>query len=163
GYTNLGLLRYGQGRWPEAVECYERADVIRQEYGFVAERAMNLHNRALVSMAMGDHAQARKDLETCLEINHLVGNNTGIGKAHIELADLAALQGRMDEAASHLQAVQAEKDALDEYYLIRLHCLQALVHADRGDMEPAFVVAGEALEMALALELGEEEAECCRV
>jgi tetratricopeptide (TPR) repeat protein len=149
--------------WSMAVEHYRQADVIERENGFVAERAVNLRNLGLLHIGMGNHTQARHDYETSLAISKHIGDSTGIGCCQIGLAHLAYIQSRLDDAERHIQAAQAQAEALGEDHFLQLLLIQARIHAQTGSLQAGFELASQVLQMAQASGLSEEEVDGYRI
>jgi tetratricopeptide (TPR) repeat protein len=161
-YTNLGLLFYVQGAWRRAAEFMEQADVLRRDNGYLSVRALGLKNLGLLRIALGDHAQAQQDLESSLTISRRLGDSFGVVLTEIGLAALAVKQTLMSEAAAHLAAARELLEAAGEDQAIQVAWLAALVRAHQGELKEAIAGTEQALELARAAGLWEEEADCLR-
>jgi predicted ATPase/class 3 adenylate cyclase/Tfp pilus assembly protein PilF len=162
-YTNLGILNYVVGRWPTAAKSFERSHAIRSQTGSMPGLATNLKNLGLLRVAMGNHTQAQQDLETSLSMSRQLGDEFGIVGAELELAHLAVIQRRFDQAAAHIAAAQVFMGAAGEDETAQMHWLLALIKAERGDLEAGLESASQALQIASAAGLVEAEIESTRV
>jgi predicted Ser/Thr protein kinase len=114
-------------------------------------------------IAMGDHVQARKDLETGLAISQRLGDEFGIVLAEVGLAQLAVTQSRFEEAIAHIETVMGLSEAAGEHQIADARRLLALAQAGKGDLQTGLETAEQALEMAQTAGLAEMEADCRRV
>jgi tetratricopeptide (TPR) repeat protein len=162
-YTNLGILGYMQGHWVEAADNFERSDTLRREIGYTTGRAANLQNLGLQRLAMGDHAQARHHLESSLAISQQLGEEYDSVHAEIGLAQLAQLQGRLDEATQHVQAALARREAATPDELVQAGWIWALIQTERGELDAGLEAVAHALQTARGAGLTESEADCLRV
>jgi tetratricopeptide (TPR) repeat protein len=161
-YTNLGVLHYVQGLWPQAADYYELAHALRRSNGYLPEQALNLVNLGLLRIALGEHAQAREDLEASLVLSRRLGDGYGTAAAEGGLAQLAVIQARFDDAASHIQVVLSMPDAAGEQQTAHALRFWGLVQAERGDVEAGLASAHQALELVHGAGLAGPEAECRR-
>ncbi len=95
---NTGVLHKEQGRYPEALECYQRGVVIAESIGHTVWIRNATNNMGVVYMIQGRYAEAMKCYEKQIAISELLGdkNNaaTGIGNMGIVYQD----QGYLDQA-----------------------------------------------------------------
>lgn len=160
--TNLGVLHASRGMWREAIRYFAASDQLRQETGYLTGRAGNLYNLGELRLVMGDHGQARQDLEACLEIGRRLGEDESTLPAEISLAHLALLQADLEGTAAHLAAAEGLLSNAGEDRLAQLKLLQALLAGERGQVEAGVELARQALDLAQANELPEEEVDGCR-
>jgi tetratricopeptide (TPR) repeat protein len=113
-------------------------------------------------IALGDHAQAQRDLETSLALSQRLGDDFGIVGAQIGLARLSVVQARFEDAAAHIQEVLSMPNAAGEDQNAQALWLWGLVQAERGDLEIGLTSATQALEMSRAAGLIVVEARCLR-
>lgn len=162
-YTNLGILNYSLGRWAEAAEQFERSELLRKETGYMAQRAVNLKNLGVLQAEMGRYQQAQRSLETSLAISRSIGDDYGVIVAILQLADLALIQQRNDEAQALLQ--QAEPllpTASDDEYALYLWLTGLVASANARD-EEAVPLVERALDLAVAAGIPELEIDCRRL
>ena len=162
-YSNLGVLYYARGMWPQAVENLQRAYVLRRDNGYLPEQAVTLKNLGLVRLAMGDHTQAQEDLGASLEISRRLGDNFGIVCAQLGLTLLAVTQNRFKDAAAHLEIAMDLLDGAVGDEAIQAHWLLALIQAENGDLQAGLKSAEQALQMAKDAGISEQDTECLRV
>jgi tetratricopeptide (TPR) repeat protein len=161
-HTNLGVLAYQQGRWSTAEQHFAAADKIRTEIGCVAGRAVNLLNLGVLRMSMGDHAQARLNLEEALAAARQASEPYDANRAEIALAQLDLLEQKLDDACRHLDNVLETRDCVCDDDVVQASWIKALVECDRGGAERGVAIAKEARETARRHQLIESEADCCR-
>lgn len=159
---NAGRLLADQGQYDEAKMCFEQAHLLNLWAGSAVGQAADLGALAGVAHSMGDRDRARElheqALETLLEYEE-------IRAAVCTLADLATLaqeDGRLDEAAGHLD--QAERLAIsadDLRSLYDLHVMRGDLFTRLGDIaaaESEYLRAVDAAETPRAWLLDETEA-----
>jgi len=162
-YTNLGILYYVGGSWTKAVASFKQAYVLRREHGYLPEQALNLYNLGTLHMEMGNHEQARSDLEASHTISQRLCDDFGVVCAEIGLLKLAVIQSDFAAAEQHVETVQGLLAAAGSEEAIQLSWLTALVWAARGDLPQGLKCAQQALQLARAASLSELESECLRV
>jgi predicted ATPase/class 3 adenylate cyclase len=101
--TNLGVLNYSIGKWPECIDFLEKADQIRSEFGHHPERPINLVNLGEALVATGDFVRARRVLENSLEISKRLHSEIYQAYTHITLAQLNYLENKLEEAQANLE------------------------------------------------------------
>ncbi|HMQ30497.1 MAG TPA: adenylate/guanylate cyclase domain-containing protein [Chloroflexaceae bacterium] len=161
-YDNLGSLHYARGRWPAALESLEQALRLRRAIGYMPDQALTLANLGLVHMATGDHARATEALALSRAISARLGEEFGLVRATIGLAHLALIHGVLAEAERHLADASERLDAVGDDEIIQVRWLQALVRARQGDLVAGARLAEEALALARAAGLPEQETESLR-
>lgn len=110
-----------------------------------------LHNSvALGCMLAGDHAGARAGFERCLALSEAAGSPEGVETAQINLADLARVEGRLDEAIARGEALRlhqlAQGSAATLVAMVLCNLLGALAAA--GHFARAGELARECLQRA---------------
>lgn len=161
-HTNLGVLAYSQGRWSTAEQHFAAADQVRDDLGCIAGRAVNLLNLGLLRMAMGDHVQARENLEDAVRFARQAAEPYDESRAEIALAQLDLLQSRFDDASAHLESVLAARESINDDDVVQASWMKALVECDRGAVQQGMRLAEEARQIARGHNLLESEADCCR-
>lgn len=162
-YSNLGVLLYTQGRWAQAAESFERSDELRREIGYMPGRAINIRNLGTLRMSMGDYASAREHLQISRSISLQLGAEYEVAGAELGLAQLAILEARFSDAATHLAAVRRLADAVGEEELVMSGWIEALIIAESGPIARAIEIADHTLQMAQAAGLIEQVVEVLRV
>ena len=149
--NDLGLCRYIEGKFQEAIEHYQRARVLYHAAGAVAAEAVALSNLGAAHRDGGDRSQARHLFEEALALVESVGDRW------VEATILNQLGGFYRKAGDEGRALDSFSRALplrrevgdrsgEATTLVNL----ASVHADREEFEQA----QQAYERALVVERG---------
>ena len=127
----------------------------------VAERLARLDIRSAQDMLF--HLPSRyQDRTRVVPIGSLRPGDEAVIVAEIGLAQLAVIQSRFEDAASHIQVVLGMPDAAGEHQTAHALWLWGLVQAERGDHEGGLASTGQALEMARGARITATEANCRR-
>lgn len=162
-YTNLGILYSNRGLWSKALSSFQESHVLRQEINYMPMLTINLKNMGWLQISMGNHKEARKNLQTGLDMSRRLNDNRGVVEARIELAHLDVIQCNFEAATIHLDEIALATDHADPELLIKADWLRALVKAERDDLSAGITFAEAALNKATAGGLTEVEADCRRV
>ena len=160
-HTNLGVLAYTQGRWSTAEQHFAAADKLRDDLGCIAGRAVNLLNLGLLRMSMGDHVQARRNLEDAMRFGRDADEPYDASRAEIALAQLDLLERRIEDAGTHIESVLGREGISDDD-LVQASWLKAMIECDRGAFHSGMKLAEEARRIAREHQLIESEVDCCR-
>ncbi len=163
--TNLGILYYSTEKWRQAVDYLEQADQLRREYGDDPERPINLENLGEILIDMGEFEQARLNLETSQEISRRFGLNIAQTRAEFGLCRLAFIEGRINDARSHLKNAGALIDSFDEVNdrVAQYHQLKAMIENHDGNFQQARVSAEQALAVARHGNMTDKQADALRI
>ncbi len=165
-FTNLGVLNYSQGEWPEAVSNFEQADTLRQEHGYTPERPTNLKNMGELLIYLGEYTRAREKLTTSRDISLQLGMDLLAAYAEIGLCRLAVTESNIKRAVIHLENAKnilgPAKDESDDR-VIQILFLEALIIAEQGDVSQGLEAAKRAYQLALEGGFQGEETETLRV
>jgi predicted ATPase/DNA-binding SARP family transcriptional activator len=149
--TNLGIVAKKDGRYDDALICYEQAIDIERELGHHMAVVRCLNNIAGVHMDRNQWAEARPFMERGFRLceHHRLGTMTpylafGLGAVQLELGDL-------DPAEAHLrQALEHARSGEIPVVAILAEANLARIAARRG----CFAEAGERLAAAAREALG---------
>jgi predicted ATPase len=163
--ANLGILHYSTEKWPQAVEYLELADRLRREYGDDPERPTNLMNLGEVLIDLGEHQQARGNLEAAREVSQRLGLNISQAYAEFGLCRLALVEGNLSDARLHLQSAGILIESLDDTNdrVIKYFLLQAQVEMQDGNFPKAKLSAEQALLISRRGSILEQEVDALRV
>jgi predicted ATPase/class 3 adenylate cyclase len=163
--ANLGVLNYSTEKWSLAVEYLEQADRLRREYGDDPERPINLKNLGEVLIDLGDHQQARINLETSREVSHRLGLNIAQAYAEFGLCRLALVEGDSVNARLHLQNAGALLEDLEETNdrTALYHRLQAEIEIQDGDFQKARTCAEQSLVISQRGSIAEKQVDALRI
>lgn len=163
--ANLGILHFSTEKWTQAVEYLEQADRLRQEYGDDPERPINLRNLGEVLMDLGDHQNARTNLETSREISRRLGLNIPQIYADFGLCRLALIEGNSTDARLHLENAAKLIDSFEEVNdrVADYYQLQAQVKILDDDLQGAKKSAEQALSISQQGEISEMQVIALRI
>lgn len=162
-YGNLGILYEVLGNWLKAAEYYNRAYAVQQLIGNPEGQALSLENLGLLHMVMGEHRLSRQELEDSLSIRRRLGDAWGAAQCHINLAQLALIQERLDDALAQANSAREASQKIESAEIqVQLQWVQARIRADSGELETGLNAAEQALEMARSVGLVEKEIDCLR-
>lgn len=161
-YDNLGSLYYVGGRWPEALSSLNEAIRLRREIGYMPTQALTLVNRGILRSSMGDHEGAEEDLTLGQLISARTGEEVGLVRAALALAQLMLAQNRLAEAIANLDEVFQRLATVGEDEAVQAHWLLALAKGRSGDVRAGITLAEDAFAQAKTAGLVEQETECMR-
>lgn len=148
---NLGALMYQRGRWQDALQYLEQAQLLRE--GIDAGTASLLSNLALCYYQAGDLDRARRTENTSLTVFRKEGNKEGITIALKVLGDIAHAQGKDDEALEHYQQALLLGVAIDaKIHVVETAVGLAQLRHDQGDAEQALQLFAWATELRIKIE-----------
>lgn len=161
-YTNLGVLLFTTGKWPEALANLEQADDLRTQNGYLPERPTSLKNLGEVLFCAGQFEQARQKFETSLEISQRFGMNIAAAYAEIGLCRLFIFDRKFTEARQRLdnarQRLGSLNDETDER-LLKLLLLQAELETESGNHAAGLDLAQKSYRKAVEGGFSAEENE----
>ncbi|MGW4792427.1 BTAD domain-containing putative transcriptional regulator [Nonomuraea sp. NPDC004297] len=148
----LALLASRRGDWRRAMDLWAESVELLEELGTLDELAEVLGRRAEARRRAGDAAAARADYERAGEIERRLGRPEVTTWVHLQLGEIARLEGDLDEAARQLGAALsgAETGAFTAGGIrSHLHTALGRLAEARGDAEAAAQAHGQALADAL--------------
>jgi predicted ATPase/DNA-binding CsgD family transcriptional regulator len=138
-------------RWIEAEEWLERALSVPGAERRTAVRARALHGAATAAAFRGSYARAQARLDECLSIAQEYGDEELILAWHSAQALLRQLQGDIDGAQSHVQAMLERGRRLRRpWYEARAAEFLASRALLQGDLSVAAARLGDAVKLARA-------------
>ena len=143
---NLGVGAYFEGRWADAVELHSRALEISERLGDPVGAANDRANIAEILVDQGDLQTAEELLVQTARVWRATGEHYAYGFVLLQLARIAAMTGRIDEARELMER------AREEYTLVGAP--GQVLEVDARDAE-CLVLAGDArgaLERCAAVE-----------
>jgi tetratricopeptide (TPR) repeat protein len=96
--NNLGVRAFYEGAWDDAAAFYGRADDAARRAGDVLTGGLATMNRGEILLDQGHRAEAAADFESALRTFRAAKFAIGEAFAGMNLARVAALDGRFDEA-----------------------------------------------------------------
>jgi tetratricopeptide (TPR) repeat protein len=148
--NNLGMFRYWEGRWAEAVELYERAAEASERAGDAWSAAYGDCNVGEVLSDQGRLEEAEERLRRARRVWSGTEDDQGVAFTSLLLGRLAARAGREEDARELLEGVAETfrrlgipgDAALADAYLAEARLLagagaEALALADRALEDPA--------------------------
>lgn len=170
--TNMGVLNFSLENWELAAANFERADLLRVQYGYSLERPTNLKNLGELLLCQGQFEQARQVLETSRLLGRRLGLPLAVTYAEIGLARLALAQSDPEALSAHLQAAQeamalegkpaSEAEARTDRGAQVLE-LKAHLLLQRNDPKGALEIAYRGYRIAQECGFSREEADLLRV
>jgi class 3 adenylate cyclase/tetratricopeptide (TPR) repeat protein len=151
--NQLGVRKYFDGRWDEAVRHYENSRRACERAGDTWTAAVASANIAEVLSDQGHLAEARVPLEQALQTYRAAGTQGFVADGTRLLGRLSARQGRLERAEQLLTTARAAF-AEDGETLEAIHTDAMLAEAAllAGDHETALARAGTALAEAAGLD-----------
>ena len=148
--TNLGVLNFSIGKWPECISFLEQADQIRSEFGHHPERPTNLINLGEALIAVGNFERARRVLESSLDISSRMGSEIYLAYTQLTLAHLSILESKLPEADKFLEKgwKLLEPHAESSERAVQYYWLKALIFLFQAELSNALEIAERALEIA---------------
>ncbi|SDX64803.1 DNA-binding transcriptional activator of the SARP family [Amycolatopsis xylanica] len=144
----LGLIRYGLGDHPAAIECHTSALALARRVGDRLAEAAALHNLGRVYARTGHHADESSHYEEALEINRKAGNLHGEASAlnHVGVAALAL--GQIAKAVEcSTAALELSRELGDPDLEARSMHNLGLTHWARGELDEAIDSFSECLRI----------------
>ena len=145
-----GNLFREKGEFEKANEYYQRAARKHDEAGVNLARTELIEEQALLSLAIGDFANARKQIERLIEARPQDKNEIGFFTATLTRGRIMVAQGEFDAADDDLLAAQLYFHEHTLYYYEAQACFARAVIAHRQGNEPLIV---ECLRRAIDLAL----------
>ena len=102
----LGLLYVGQGRWYDALHCFEESLAIRRQNNDLNARADTIYQIARVHHLLGNLDKARTGYRDALRLYQHMGNAPGIAACETGLGRLMIQMGLVDDALRELNSAR---------------------------------------------------------
>ena len=115
-HNDLGLARYRQGRYEQALACHQEGLAIFRELGDRRGQAASLNNLGIVYEEQGRYQESRACHKASLAICRELGNQRGQAISLGNLGNVHERQGRYDQALACQQETLAIFDELDDRY-----------------------------------------------
>ena len=146
---SLGLLRWHEGRHPEALEFTQRALTVDRECGDDVAVAVDLTNLASILKAIGDYPRARAKLEEALAMPALRNDPKKLVYAQHNLANVYREMGDLERALEYL----ARDDEIARVHLLPIqrsfHLTSiAHIHLQQGRIESAVETYRTAVDLS---------------
>jgi len=137
-WVNRGNALEELERWDDAAQSYRRAEQAARQGGFEDILSKVVKDRGGLALRRGDLAGARPLLEESLALARASGAHARLAAALDELGELERLDRHLERSAELLQEASrlADGDGLADKQ-VRSCYLLALLHRDRGDLDPA--------------------------
>ena len=146
---SVGLLRWHQGRHPEALEMAEQALAFDRAFGDEASIIGDLSNIGNILRALGDHERARAVLEEALAMPAIEREPGGMSSVLHNLANVHRACGELEAALACLlradEAMQA--NLLPVHRSFHLTTI-AHIRLQQGDITAALETYKQAVELA---------------
>jgi tetratricopeptide (TPR) repeat protein len=139
--SNLGVMAYWKGAWNDAIEYWERSNVVVQRTGDEVTKAFTTLNIAEIKLDQGLADEAQALLDGVIDTLRAAGDRTGTAVATLDLGRAAYQSGRYVEAIGLLEHAHEELSILG---------VQKLAFEASARMAECRMLAGEASH-ALAL------------
>jgi tetratricopeptide (TPR) repeat protein len=132
-HMNVARQHFTEGRIEDATASLQRAEDAYRQLGLLTEMGGAHLARGIVLSQQGERADARRELETAREIFERTQNTKDLTRTLNELARLARMEGRFDEARSLLERSIALLGTSDEPILAWAHLEAGRVLVEVGD------------------------------
>lgn len=147
--SNLFIPLWHSGRFPEALDCAEKALRLAQKLGDEQAQGVLSGHVGIVHSSLGQNTEALNDFGRALDIHGCSGNRHGEAVALVGIAVSTAALGR------HVESLQAAKDSLNIHQELGDEARQvvalvniAVAQTRLGDTGSALVALGDARRMA---------------
>jgi ATP/maltotriose-dependent transcriptional regulator MalT/DNA-binding SARP family transcriptional activator len=138
-FETYGNLFREKGEIDKANEYYQRAARAYDEAGVNLARTELLEEQALLSLAIGDPASARSQIERLIEARPLEKNEIGFYTATLAKARILIAQGEFEHAAGDLSTAQQYFHKNTLYYYEAQASLARAITALRKGNEPHMI------------------------
>jgi class 3 adenylate cyclase/tetratricopeptide (TPR) repeat protein len=150
--NNMGVRAYYEGAWDDAFELYRRAEETVNRAGDVLTGGHATNNRAEILLDQGRLAEAATLFGEALRIYRAAKFPIGEGLVQINLARVAAAEGRFGEAHGHFDEAAALLRQLgSESYLVEADARRAEAYVLEGRHDDAAALARSAIDAMTAL------------
>jgi tetratricopeptide (TPR) repeat protein len=151
----MGVAYHQLGDYPQAIEKYSAAAVIRQRLGDERGMATSLKNRARIRISMGHLSEAEPDLKEARRIAEKIGDTASLADVMSDFALMHESRGEFAEALkAYQEALKIRRDMGDERQLAQSYDNVGFIFFVDGEYDNAFVYWTQALD--LRRKLGEK-------
>jgi tetratricopeptide (TPR) repeat protein/transcriptional regulator with XRE-family HTH domain len=142
----LGLVRDGQGRYPDAIACQRRGLAVARAAGILVQQGIQLVNLGYAHLRTEEYAVAADLYREACGVFESGGERWGVAQARAGLAAAAVGLGRYDEALSEAtEALAVNRSFGHVVYGIRALITIGSVYRRLGRLDEAFARLDEAL------------------
>jgi class 3 adenylate cyclase/tetratricopeptide (TPR) repeat protein len=144
--NNLGVAATMEGRWDEALRCFEHSKTAREKVGDVVGAATADNNIGEVLLDRGEFEEAEGRFRDALRVWRGANYAVGVAVATSALGRAATRAGRFDEARSLLDdALDRFRDMGAESFVAETEARIAELRLFAGDDEGALALVAETL------------------
>ena len=146
-YLCLGNVRYQRGLDEEAVQAWEKAELILREAGDLSHMSMAMSNRGMLLIDLGDVDQALALLHEAETIKKQIGEEF-LYMTETEIARAYTVKGEYEKAKRYAQkALEQAMARRDEAEVGRVLCVLAEIEHWKGKHDSAKEIFHEAFEI----------------
>jgi tetratricopeptide (TPR) repeat protein len=147
-WLQLGKMHENQGRWPKALQCYSKADILFQTKRDETSLAWALRWTGNVHCSQGGYAEAMNYFQESLAISRKLGDEPGVARALCCIGAVHFSQGRYSEAMKyHEESLAIARRLGDEPGMAITLGNIGNVHLFQGRYPDAMRCYGESLEI----------------
>jgi class 3 adenylate cyclase/tetratricopeptide (TPR) repeat protein len=142
--NNSGLVAMFLGEWDRAIECYQRAAAHGERCGNTVDRAVVEQNIGFLLYRQGHLDEAEQQARRSLRTFEVVGIPYLHGMARYLLSEIAAADGRLDDAGAEMAAAREMFDELADAAMVAdcdVTAMEQLMLAGRIDESEEMRVA----------------------
>lgn len=144
--NNLGVSASIEGRWDEAIRCYERSKQAREKVGDVVGAATADNNIGEVLLDRGEFEEAEARFRDALRVWRGANYAVGVAVATSALGRAATRAGRFEEAGRLLRdALESFREMGAESFVAESQARLAELRLFAGDSEGALELVAETL------------------
>jgi class 3 adenylate cyclase/tetratricopeptide (TPR) repeat protein len=144
--NNLGVAATMEGRWDEAIRCFERSKQAREKVGDVVGAATADNNIGEVLLDRGEFEEAEARFRDALRVWRGANYAVGVAVATSALGRSATRAGRFDEATSLLgDALESFREMGAESFVAETQARLAELRLFAGDGEGVLALVAETL------------------
>ncbi len=148
-HHGLALVAHGRGDFAAAKRNYELALAIRRQRSDWIGCYYSASSLALVHVLLGELNEARERIKESYRLCELLGNTSGMMYVHLLAGDLAAREGRAEDAkANYYKSLDIEEAIHNPQYRARILISLGSLLAKQGDSSGAQRCHSEAVDLA---------------
>ena len=145
----IGQVLVRQRQWDEGLDVLDRSMAAFEGLSDQGGQALVALNRGIILHEKGDLAGAEAAYTRTVELGERAGEQKAVMDASTNLAVLATVQGRLDDAVGRYQTCLAMyQTAEDDLGLARTYHNLGMTHADREDWKAAMACYEQAFNLA---------------
>lgn len=151
--TNLGIGAHYEGRWAEALDCFERCSAVSGRAGDLVGQTLAADNSAQFLSDQGLYDEADTVLRSSLRVWRAIDHHEYLGLCLNLLGRNCARTGQLDEALDLLTEARSELEFIGASEAVAdTDAKIAECHALRGASAEALAIASQGFELASSLE-----------